>query len=83
MNALELVTLHPDIRTTGVHLQKFLTIYVFFISLLAQGKKAIRRQAATLGSRKSVDMRSRLEDMILGQGSNRQDLVQRASRKGK
>eukprot|EP00095_Tigriopus_kingsejongensis_P000113 snap_masked-scaffold265_size231475-processed-gene-1.10 protein:Tk00113 transcript:snap_masked-scaffold265_size231475-processed-gene-1.10-mRNA-1 annotation:"dedicator of cytokinesis protein 7-like isoform x2" len=45
-----------------------------------KGKKAIRRHA-TLGARKSSDMRSKLEDIIMGPASNRQEMLQRASRK--
>ena len=51
------------------------------LTIFLQGKKAIRRQAATLGARRSQDMRSRLEEMITG--ANKQDFHQRSSRKGR
>ncbi|CAB4062764.1 DOCK6_7_8 [Lepeophtheirus salmonis] len=45
-----------------------------------KGKKIIRKNAS-LGFRKSSDnVKSRLEDFIMGQGSARQDMIQRARR---
>ena len=47
-----------------------------------QGKKVIRKHA-TLGARKSSDMRSRLEDMIMGQNySNRSEMLSRRGKGG-
>ena len=48
-----------------------------------QGKKLIRKHA-TIGTRKSSDMRSRLEDMIMGQNySSRSEMLSRRGKGGK
>ena len=55
---------------------------LFNRSYYFQGKKQIRKHA-TIGARKSSDMRSRLEDMIMGQNySNRSEMLSRRGKGG-